>query len=82
MEETHKSSPCARIVDENGAMLPPGKHGEILVTGPLIMSSYLGNEKATLAAFDKKSGWLKTGDLGYFDANGKLYIADRLKVCA
>ncbi|KAK0947750.1 hypothetical protein LTR29_001007 [Friedmanniomyces endolithicus] len=50
--------------------------GEVLVRGPQIMQSYLGNEEATSAAFE--DGWLKTGDVGYL-SHGKLYLIDRIK---
>ncbi|KAK5116192.1 hypothetical protein LTR62_008518 [Meristemomyces frigidus] len=50
--------------------------GEILVRGPQMMQSYLGNEKATADVFE--DGWLKTGDKGYM-RDGKLYLIDRIK---
>ena len=42
------------------------------------MKGYFGNEKATAAAFDK-DGWLRTGDLGYYDEEGDFFIVDRVK---
>ncbi|XVF75637.1 hypothetical protein PTKIN_Ptkin13bG0203200 [Pterospermum kingtungense] len=70
---------CAKIVDvQTGLALPPYKEGELWLKGPTIMKGYLGNEEATAATLDK-DGWLKTGDLGYFDKDGFLYIVDRIK---
>ncbi|KAG9447213.1 hypothetical protein H6P81_013341 [Aristolochia fimbriata] len=69
----------AKIVDpETGEALPPGKQGELWVRGPLIMKGYVGDEEATAATLDS-GGWLKTGDLCYFDQDGFLFIVDRLK---
>ncbi|XWS66242.1 hypothetical protein CRYUN_Cryun05aG0182900 [Craigia yunnanensis] len=70
---------CAKVVDiETGLALPPYKEGELWLKGPTIMKGYLGNEEATAATIEK-DGWLKTGDLGYFDEDGFLYIVDRIK---
>ncbi|CAN8264530.1 unnamed protein product [Cochlearia groenlandica] len=69
----------AKIVDPStGESLPPGKNGELWLRGPVIMKGYVGNEKATADTLDQE-GWLKTGDLCYIDAEGFLYIVDRLK---
>ncbi|CAA3003491.1 4-coumarate-- ligase-like 9 [Olea europaea subsp. europaea] len=69
----------AKIVDpENGEALPPGKHGELWLRGPIIMKGYAGDDGATTATLDSE-GWLKTGDLCYFDSDGFLFIVDRLK---
>ncbi|GMI86249.1 OPC-8:0 CoA ligase1 [Hibiscus trionum] len=69
----------AKVVDiGTGFALPPYKEGELWLKGPTIMKGYLGNEEATNATLDK-DGWLKTGDLGYFDEEGFLYIVDRIK---
>ncbi|CAN6703699.1 unnamed protein product [Malus baccata var. baccata] len=69
----------AKIVDiETGEALPPYKEGELWLKSPTIMKEYLGNVEATLATIDS-DGWLKTGDLCYFDEEGLLYIADRIK---
>ncbi|XP_047181145.1 4-coumarate--CoA ligase-like 9 [Vigna umbellata] len=69
----------AKIVDpETGEALPPCQKGELWIRGPTIMKGYVGDEKATAETLDSE-GWLKTGDLCYFDSDGFLYIVDRLK---
>ncbi|TXG51307.1 hypothetical protein EZV62_023831 [Acer yangbiense] len=69
----------AKIVDpETGEALSPGHRGELWLRGPTIMKGYVGNEKATAETLDSE-GWLKTGDLCYFDSEGFLFIVDRLK---
>lgn len=69
----------ARIVDPvSGEALPPGQKGELWLRGPCIMKGYIGDEKATAETLSS-DGWLKTGDLCYFDSEGFLYIVDRLK---
>jgi crotonobetaine/carnitine-CoA ligase len=69
-----------RVVDELDAPLPPGKVGQILVRSISPygqMSGYFGNPEATVTAW---SGlWYRTGDLGFFDAEGHLYFAGRAK---
>ncbi|KAF8010514.1 hypothetical protein BT93_J1214 [Corymbia citriodora subsp. variegata] len=69
----------AKIVDPvTGEALPPGCKGELWLCGPAIMKGYVGDDKATAEILDP-DGWLKTGDLCYFDSEGFLYIVDRLK---
>ncbi|KAK7350694.1 hypothetical protein VNO77_09572 [Canavalia gladiata] len=69
----------AKIVDPvTGEALPPGQKGELWLRGPTIMKGYVGDDKATAETLDS-DGWLKTGDLCYFDSDGFLYIVDRLK---
>ncbi|KAK1314056.1 4-coumarate--CoA ligase-like 9 [Acorus calamus] len=69
----------AKIVDpETGEALGPGQRGELWLKGPTIMQGYLGDAKATNATLNLE-GWLKTGDLCYFDQDGFLFIVDRLK---
>ncbi|KAJ8554001.1 hypothetical protein K7X08_024679 [Anisodus acutangulus] len=69
----------AKIVDpDSGETLPPGQRGELWLRGPTIMKGYVGDKQATSATLDPE-GWLKTGDLCYFDADGFLYVVDRLK---
>ncbi|KAJ0550519.1 putative AMP-dependent synthetase/ligase, AMP-binding, ANL domain-containing protein [Helianthus annuus] len=70
---------CAKVVDyETGAAMPPYGEGELWLKSPTVMKGYLGNEAATAATIDS-DGWLKTGDLCYFDDDGCLYIVDRIK---
>jgi acyl-CoA synthetase (AMP-forming)/AMP-acid ligase II len=66
-----------RIVDDEDRVLPPGTPGEVVVRGPMVFSGYLHDEAATAAAI--RGGWLHTGDVGYVDGDGYLYIVDRKK---
>jgi fatty-acyl-CoA synthase len=67
-----------RVTDEHGQPVPPGTVGEIEVAGPNVFLGYHGLPEATAAAFTE-DGWFRSGDLGYLDDDGYLYIADRLK---
>jgi fatty-acyl-CoA synthase len=68
-----------RLVDANGRDVgEPRVNGEVITSGPNIMKGYWNNPEATAAAIDAE-GWFHTGDVGFFDADGFLYIADRLK---
>ena len=66
-----------RICDDQGRELPTGKTGEIVVRGENVMAGYWKNEKAAHEAL--RDGWLYTGDLGYLDADGFLYVLGRMK---
>ncbi|KAF5703340.1 phenylacetyl ligase [Fusarium mundagurra] len=69
----------ARVVDiETGEDCEVGKAGEIWARGPQVAMGYLDNPEATESTFDK-DGFLRTGDIGYFDHDGMLAITDRLK---
>lgn len=66
-----------RIVDEYGVQLSTGEVGEVTVRGSNVMLGYW--DKPELTANTIKNGWLYTGDGGYIDENGFLFIVDRLK---
>ncbi len=66
-----------KICDDDGNALPTGEKGEIVVKGENIMAGYWKNEKATAQAL--RNGWLHTGDLGYMDKDGFLYVLGRYK---
>jgi acyl-CoA synthetase (AMP-forming)/AMP-acid ligase II len=63
---------------DTGADLAPGQAGELWVRTPAVMTGYLGNPAASAATIDE-DGWLHTGDIARFDADGNLFLLDRLK---
>jgi len=68
-----------RVVDaEMGAALPVTGRGEVQVKSPSVMRGYRGDEPGTRAVLDP-DGWLSTGDIGYLDADGDLFLVDRKK---
>lgn len=70
----------AKIValdDGTGTPLGPNEKGELFVKGPQVMSRYHNNPKATAEVF--MDGWLRTGDMAYYDDQKILWLTDRLK---
>ena len=66
-----------RICDDAGHDVPPGAKGQIVVKGENVMRGYWENPKSTAESL--RDGWLFTGDLGYLDADGFLYVLGREK---
>lgn len=66
-----------KICDNDGIELPVGEKGEIVVKGDNVMKGYWNNPKATAETI--KDGWLFTGDMGYMDKDGFLYVLGRFK---
>ncbi|GAB3618418.1 long-chain fatty acid--CoA ligase [Okibacterium endophyticum] len=67
-----------RIADENGDVAPRGTVGEVEIVGPNVFPGYHGLPDETAKAFTD-DGWFRSGDMGFLDADGFLFIADRLK---
>jgi O-succinylbenzoic acid--CoA ligase len=64
-----------RVVDENSDEMLPNEIGEIIVKGPTVMQGYYNNPKATAKTL--RDGWLYTGDMGYKDDDGDLFVVQR-----
>jgi len=64
-----------RVIDSDGRDQPPGEYGEIIIKSPTVMLAYDNQPQAT--AQKLRDGWLFTGDIGYFDADGDLFIVQR-----
>lgn len=67
----------AGVIDDQGNLLPPGKVGEIVVSGPQVVPGYWQNPTETANAF--RDGWFRTGDVGLMDEEGWFYVVDRKK---
>jgi len=67
----------AYIADDDGSVLPPGEIGEIMLRGPQIVPGYWDKPGHSEAAF--RDGYLRTGDVGYMDAQGWFFLVDRKK---
>ena len=65
------------VVDDAGQVLPAGEAGEVVVRGDVVMAGYWNEPEATAEAL--RGGWLHTGDVGSFDADGYLTLRDRSK---
>ncbi|HTN50417.1 MAG TPA: AMP-binding protein [Burkholderiaceae bacterium] len=68
----------AAIFDDNGALLPVGEVGEIVIRGPQVMKGYWQRPDETAKVFTR-DGWLRTGDMGFMDEDGRVKITDRKK---
>ena len=66
-----------KIFDDRDQEVPPGQLGEIVIKGPGVMKGYWNKPRETAAAI--RNGWLHTGDIGYADEDGYLYLTDRKK---
>ncbi|CAL1680762.1 unnamed protein product [Lasius platythorax] len=83
----HKAGSCGTVVEnvqmkvvdlENGNVLGPNNPGELWITTATIMNGYYKNPEATKSTIDEE-GWLHSGDIGYFDEDGELFIVNRIK---
>jgi fatty-acyl-CoA synthase len=66
-----------KVADEDGAELPAGRDGEILVRGPSVASGYWRAPQDTARAW--RQGWYRSGDVGHLDEEGHLYVVARMK---
>ncbi|WP_433714577.1 class I adenylate-forming enzyme family protein [Nocardia sp. CA-084685] len=71
------SGQTVAIMDPDGNLITDGSPGEVVVRGPNVMRGYLGQPAATARTIVE--GWLRTGDVGRFDADGYLVLVDRIK---
>ena len=66
-----------KVVDLDDVELPRGEIGEIITRGPHVMKGYWNQPEETVQAL--RGGWMHTGDLGYMDNDGFVYLVDRMK---
>ena len=71
------AGPEVGIMDDAGELLEPGETGEVVIKGPNVTDGYVNNDKANAEAFT--NGWFRTGDQGYLDPEGYLWLTGRLK---
>jgi len=71
------AGPEIAIMAVDGTLLPPGSEGEVVIRGANVTAGYLGNPDANERLF--RNGWLRTGDQGWMDADGYLFLSGRLK---
>ncbi|MCF7697809.1 AMP-binding protein [Loktanella sp. M215] len=69
---------CRIVNIETGEDMGVGEEGELWIKGPNVMQGYLNNAKATAETI-VEDGWLRTGDISYIDADGQMFVVDRLK---
>lgn len=71
------AGPDVAIMDEQGTLLAQGRTGEVVIRGGNVMPGYVANSDANRTAF--VDGWFRTGDRGFFDDDGYLFLAGRIK---
>lgn len=71
------AGPEVAVMDKEGNMLPPGECGEIVIRGASVFTGYEGGPEVNAGAF--ANGWFRTGDEGFIDADGYVFITGRLK---